>query len=98
MERLQRDGPRSRVRPHHWLGPMAVVVAVVALTATLSWLNLAWERSPGPPDGGTPTADPGTSPPDPSDAASIQAVIDSAAQECRSAWAAQEAPLKTAAA
>jgi hypothetical protein len=98
MERLQYDGPHSRVRPHHWLGPVAIVVAVVALTTTLSWLSLEWERSPGPRDGGTPTAEPATSQTDPSDIASLQAVIDSAAQECRSAWAAQEAPLDTAAA
>jgi hypothetical protein len=77
---------------------MAIVVAVVALTATLSWLSVAWERSPGRQDGGAPEADRGTSQADPSDTASLQAVIDSAVQECRSAWAAQEAPLRTAAA
>jgi hypothetical protein len=97
MDSLQHDGPHSRLRPHRWLGPLAIVVAVVVLTATLSWLSLGWERSPGPPDGGTPEAEPGTSQADPSDTASLQAVVDSAAQECRSAWAAQAAPLNTAA-
>jgi hypothetical protein len=97
MERLHGDGPHSRVRPHRWLGPTAIVLAVVALTTTLSWLSAEWERSPGPRQDRTPAVEP-TPQTDPSDMASLQAVIDSAAQECRSAWAAQEAPLKTAAA
>ena len=95
MERLQHHS-HDRARPH-WLAPTAAAFAVVLLTATLTWLNFEGERSAGPGGRGTPGADSATSPPAASDPTSLQAIIDSAVEECRSAWTAQEAPLKAAA-
>lgn len=94
---MEHPGRHTRVLHHPWLGPVAIVVAVIAMTATFSWLSLEEERSPGPRDRGTPEADPGTSQAAPSDTASLQAVIDSAVEQCRAVWTAQEAPLTAAA-
>lgn len=96
MERPQHHRRRIRVRPPPWFGPVAaVVVAVLALTTLLSTLGQELERSAGPPDRAIPEADPGSSQPSSPDP-QLQAVIDAAAEECRSVWTAQEAPLETA--
>ncbi|WP_133241215.1 hypothetical protein [Nocardioides gansuensis] len=73
------------------------MVAVIAMTTTLSWLSLEEERSPQAPDRATVEIEPSTSPPTPLDTESFQAAIDAAVEECRRVWEAQEQPLQAAA-
>jgi hypothetical protein len=73
------------------------VVAVLAMTTTFSWLSLEEQRSPRAPDSETVAIDHSTSPPAPLDTESLQAAIDTAVEECRAVWEAQEQPLQAAA-
>jgi hypothetical protein len=94
---VRQDRRHTRLRPHPWLGTIVVVVAVLTMTTTFSWLSLEKERSPQAPDGETVEIDPTTSPPAPLDTESLQAAIDTAVKECRTVWEAQEQPLQAAA-
>jgi hypothetical protein len=94
---VHQDRRRIRLRPHPWLGTIAVVVAVLTITMTFSWLSLVEQRSPPAPDSQTVEIDPSTSPPAPLDTESLQAAIDTAVEECRTDWEAQEKPLQAAA-
>lgn len=94
---MRQDRRNIRFRPHPRLGTIAVVFAVLAMTTTLSWLSLEEERSPRAPDSETVAIDPNTSPPAPVDTESLQAVIDTAVEQCRAVWRAQEPPLEAAA-
>ena len=94
---MRQERRRIRLRPHPWLGTIAVVVAVLTMTTTFSWLSLEEQRPPRTPDGETVAIDPSTSPPAPLDTESLQAAIDTAVAECRTVWEAQEQPLQAAA-
>ncbi len=94
---MRGDRRRIRLRPHPWFGTIAVVVAVLAMTTTFSWLSLEDHRSPRPRDSETVAIDPSTSPPASVDRESLQAAIDTAVEECRGVWEAQEQPLQAAA-
>ncbi len=93
---MRQDRRHTRLRPHPWLGTVAVVVAVLTMTTIFSWLSLEEERSPQAPDSETVAIDPSTSPPAPLDTESLQAAIDTAVEECRTVWEAQEQPLQAA--
>lgn len=94
---MHQDRRRIRLRPHPWLGTIAVVVAVLAITTTFSWLGLEEQRSPQAPDSETVEINPNTSLPAPLDTESLQAAIDTAVEACRTVWEAQEQPLQAAA-
>jgi hypothetical protein len=86
-----------RLRPHPRFGTIAVVIAVLTMTMTFSWLSLEEQRSPRAPDGETVAIDPSASPPASLDTESLQAAVDAAVEECRTVWEAQEQPLHAAA-
>lgn len=94
---MVRPGATTRFRLRYWLGTIAVMIAVVTITTTFSWLSLEQERSPRGRDSSTVEIDPSTSPAAPLDTDSLQAVIDTAVEKCRTVWEAQDPPLKAAA-
>ncbi len=94
---MRQDRRHTRLRPHPWLGTIAVVAAVLTMTMIFSWLSLEEERSPQAPDSEAVEIVPSTSPPASLDTESLQAAVDRAVDECRTVWAAQEQPLEAAA-